>query len=276
MKYLSTRGNSPALSFSDILLGGLAPDGGLYLPEAYPQVSKATLARWRELSYAELAYEIFSLYVDDSPAADLKALVAKTYTAQTYHFSRDPAKTATYFAQVVTSFKKFEDVYPPFDVANPGPFVKDLAGLLEDEAGAVARRNRFLDHLLARFAEDFHDYVRFLNAGTDAAAAPSASHSASFPVMPSASTSSDWSRASGPWPGSSNVSLRRPTFSAIHPPTCRSGLGEPPCARIRSSSACWSSAISSRRLVKSCFSSVDSEDSTRWSSSWMAATDPPR
>ena len=94
MKYISTRGNSPALSFSDILLGGLAPDGGLYLPETYPQVSKATLAQWRKLSYAELAYEIFSLYVDDIPAADLKALVAKTYTAQTYHFSRDPAKAS--------------------------------------------------------------------------------------------------------------------------------------------------------------------------------------
>lgn len=94
MKYISTRGNSPALSFSDILLGGLAPDGGLYLPETYPQVSAATLAEWRKLSYAELAFQIFSLYVDDIPAADLKALVEKTYTAQTYHFSRDPAKAA--------------------------------------------------------------------------------------------------------------------------------------------------------------------------------------
>jgi threonine synthase len=94
MKYISTRGNSPALSFSDILLGGLAPDGGLYLPEAYPQVSKATLAQWRKLSYAELAYAIFSLYVDDIPAADLRALVDKTYTQKTYHFSRDPAKAA--------------------------------------------------------------------------------------------------------------------------------------------------------------------------------------
>jgi len=94
MKYISTRGKSPALSFSDILLGGLAPDGGLYLPEQYPVVDASMLAAWRKLSYAELAYEIFRLYVDDIPAADLKTLVEKTYTQKTYHFSRDPAKAA--------------------------------------------------------------------------------------------------------------------------------------------------------------------------------------
>ncbi|MCE1172975.1 MAG: hypothetical protein LWW84_16925, partial [Azovibrio sp.] len=43
MRYISTRGQSPALPFCDILLGGLAPDGGLYLPETYPQVSRAEL-----------------------------------------------------------------------------------------------------------------------------------------------------------------------------------------------------------------------------------------
>jgi threonine synthase len=91
MKYISTRGNSPAQSFSDILLGGLAPDGGLYLPESYPQVADR-LAAWRKLSYAELAFEILSLYVDDIPAADLRAICDKTYTAQTYRWSRDAAK----------------------------------------------------------------------------------------------------------------------------------------------------------------------------------------
>ena len=47
MNYLSTRGDRNPRGFSDILLEGLAPDGGLYLPEAYPQVDAATLARWR-------------------------------------------------------------------------------------------------------------------------------------------------------------------------------------------------------------------------------------
>ena len=91
MKYISTRGQSSAESFSDILLGGLAPDGGLYLPESYPQVGEL-LAQWRQLSYAELAFEILSLYVDDIPAADLKTICDKTYTAQTYRWSRDAAK----------------------------------------------------------------------------------------------------------------------------------------------------------------------------------------
>src|SRR4249920_2036802 len=80
MKYLSTRGDEARPGFSDILLEGLAPDGGLYLPEHYPQVDAATLAKWRGLSYADLAFEILSLYVDDIPADDLRALVRKTYT----------------------------------------------------------------------------------------------------------------------------------------------------------------------------------------------------
>jgi threonine synthase len=80
MKYLSTRGDSIERGFSEILLEGLAPDGGLYLPAYYPRIEAATLARWRGLRYAELAFEILSLYIDDIPAADLKALVHRTYT----------------------------------------------------------------------------------------------------------------------------------------------------------------------------------------------------
>ena len=84
MNYLSTRGDRTPRGFSDILLEGLAPDGGLYLPERYPRVNAATLARWRALPYAELAFEILSLYIDDIPAADLRELVAKTYTEQVF------------------------------------------------------------------------------------------------------------------------------------------------------------------------------------------------
>jgi threonine synthase len=91
MKYLSTR--APASSterkrFCEILLEGLAPDGGLYLPESYPQVRNATLNDWRrvyhEQGYAALAFEILSLYIDDIPAADLRALCTKTYTAEVF------------------------------------------------------------------------------------------------------------------------------------------------------------------------------------------------
>ncbi|WP_431106530.1 threonine synthase [Variovorax paradoxus] len=84
MNYLSTRGHPDRKRFCEILLEGLAPDGGLYLPEHYPQVDTATLAKWRELPYAELAFEILSLYIDDIPPADLKAICAKTYTPEVF------------------------------------------------------------------------------------------------------------------------------------------------------------------------------------------------
>jgi threonine synthase len=80
LKYISTRGDKTERGFSDILLEGLAPDGGLYLPAHYPKVDDATLTRWRGLSYAQLAFEILSLYIDDIPAADLQRLCEKTYT----------------------------------------------------------------------------------------------------------------------------------------------------------------------------------------------------
>jgi len=89
VKYLSTRGHQDRPEFCDILLGGLAPDGGLYLPEQYPQVSADELARWRTLSYAELAFEILSRFIADIPQADLKAICDKTYTAEVYRFVRD-------------------------------------------------------------------------------------------------------------------------------------------------------------------------------------------
>ncbi|MDI3510733.1 MAG: threonine synthase [Betaproteobacteria bacterium] len=88
MLYLSTRGHPDRKRFCEILLEGLAPDGGLYLPEAYPQVDATTLTRWRsvlaEQGYAALALEVLSLYIDDIPADDLKALCAKTYTAEVF------------------------------------------------------------------------------------------------------------------------------------------------------------------------------------------------
>jgi threonine synthase len=84
VKYLSTRGDDTPRGFSEILLEGLAPDGGLYLPAHYPKVDAATLGRWRGLPYADLAFEILSLYIDDIPPADLKRLVSATYTEKVY------------------------------------------------------------------------------------------------------------------------------------------------------------------------------------------------
>lgn len=88
MRYLSTRGHADRKRFCEILLEGLAPDGGLYLPEHYPQVDEPTLARWRQVyrdeGYAALAFEVLSLYIDDIPADDLRALCARTYTEEVF------------------------------------------------------------------------------------------------------------------------------------------------------------------------------------------------
>ncbi len=87
MQYISTRaaqGQTQPKRFCEILLEGLAPDGGLYLPGHYPQVSSEALMRWRTLPYADLAFEILSLYVDDIPEADLRTLCRKTYTAEVF------------------------------------------------------------------------------------------------------------------------------------------------------------------------------------------------
>jgi threonine synthase len=80
LRYVSTRGDKTERAFCDILLEGLAPDGGLYLPVAYPKVDAATLARWRGLPYADLAFEILSLYIDDIPADDLRAICRRVYS----------------------------------------------------------------------------------------------------------------------------------------------------------------------------------------------------
>lgn len=123
MRYISTRGQSAPQGFCDILLGGLAPDGGLYLPESYPQVSADDLARWRGLSYADLAYEILSLFITDIPADDLKALVTRTYTAGVYGYTRNGGNAAD-----ITPLTRLEDGLYTQELSN-GPTLafKDMA-----------------------------------------------------------------------------------------------------------------------------------------------------
>ncbi len=80
MKYISTRGKAPALNFEDVLLTGLAPDGGLYVPEPLPQFSREQIAAWSSLSYTDLAFEIVQPFVAGSiPDADLKAIIDDSY-----------------------------------------------------------------------------------------------------------------------------------------------------------------------------------------------------
>jgi len=138
VKYISTRGDQTPRGFSEILLEGLAPDGGLYLPTHYPKVDAGTLARWRGLSYAKLAFEILSLYIDDIPAADLKRLVSQTYTEQVFG------------TREITPLKKLEDgLY--LEALSNGPTLafKDMAmqllgALFEYELG---RRGQTLNIL---------------------------------------------------------------------------------------------------------------------------------
>jgi len=79
MKYVSTRGGMAPQAFSDILLEGLAPDGGLAVPETLPQISADTLESWRGLPYADLAFEVLSRFATDIPADDLRRLTRAAY-----------------------------------------------------------------------------------------------------------------------------------------------------------------------------------------------------
>ena len=90
MLYASTRADqAEPQSFSSILLGGLAHDGGLYLPQHYPQVTGEELTAWRSLSYADLAFEVLRKFATDIPEADLRAITSRTYTAEVYRNARE-------------------------------------------------------------------------------------------------------------------------------------------------------------------------------------------
>jgi threonine synthase len=79
MNYISTRGGISPIPFKDAVMMGLASDGGLLLPQSYPQVSKEQLESWRQLGYPELACNIISLFADDIPADNLKAIIDRSY-----------------------------------------------------------------------------------------------------------------------------------------------------------------------------------------------------
>ncbi len=79
MKFLSTRGQTPLLGFSDAVATGLAPDGGLFLPETLPDFS-GKLAAFEKLSYAELCFEFMRVFATDIPPDTLRSIVAASYT----------------------------------------------------------------------------------------------------------------------------------------------------------------------------------------------------
>jgi threonine synthase len=82
VKYVSTRGRAPVLGFADALLTGLAPDGGLYLPESWPRLGAGDLAAWSDRRYQDIAVDVMAPFVDDSmDAAELGELVEQAYSS---------------------------------------------------------------------------------------------------------------------------------------------------------------------------------------------------
>jgi threonine synthase len=84
LKYVSTRGHAASQSFTDILLEGLGPDGGLMVPEQWPRIMRVKLDAMRDLAYPRLAFEILRFFADDYPGAQLKSAVEETYTRETF------------------------------------------------------------------------------------------------------------------------------------------------------------------------------------------------
>ncbi|HEX7605595.1 MAG TPA: threonine synthase, partial [Usitatibacter sp.] len=84
MKYVSTRGHAASQSFADILLEGLAPDGGLMVPEQWPRIMPVKFQAIRDLAYPQLAFEILRFFAADYPGAELKQATFRTYTAEAF------------------------------------------------------------------------------------------------------------------------------------------------------------------------------------------------
>ncbi len=123
MNYISTRGRAPQLRFSEILLGGLANDGGLYVPEVYPRFSADELAAMRGMNYRELAFAVLSRLIDDIPHDDLRGLIDKTYTADVYRYTSNGEN-----AEDITPLKTLEPGLHVLALSN-GPTLafKDMA-----------------------------------------------------------------------------------------------------------------------------------------------------
>ena len=138
VRYLSTRSDAAPRRFTEILLEGLAPDGGLYLPTHYPRLDAAALRSWRGLSYAALAEQVLALFIDDIPAEDLRELVGSTYTAEVFG------------TEAVTPLTALDDGLSLLDQA--------IAHKREDDFGGLDRPARFLRHLTGQSNAGAHHY----------------------------------------------------------------------------------------------------------------------
>ena len=85
MRYVSTRGQAPHVGFVDAVLGGLAPDGGLYVPEDWPKISPAEIAAFAGKPYAEVAARVIGAFAgDEISAADLRTMCQEAYSSFTH------------------------------------------------------------------------------------------------------------------------------------------------------------------------------------------------
>ena len=118
MKYFSTRDlHKTTEDFSSVLMKGLAADGGLYIPEEYPQISEKRLIELSKKKYADLAYEIMSLFISDSIAADcLKTILDKTYSSDVFQFE-----------DITPVHKLYKNIYIQDLSTGPSLAFKDLA-----------------------------------------------------------------------------------------------------------------------------------------------------
>ena len=104
MKFVSTRGQAPVLGFDDVVLTGLASDGGLYVPESLPTVSEATFRQWQSLPYDALAIEVMWPFVEGSMAREtFEAMVRDAYRSFR-HTAIAPSKQLTHDTWLVELF----------------------------------------------------------------------------------------------------------------------------------------------------------------------------
>ncbi|MDQ0903145.1 threonine synthase [Paenibacillus sp. V4I7] len=143
MEYISTRGKVEPIGFIDAILMGLADDGGLLVPKHIPQLSADTLQKWQQLSYSELALEIFSLYVNNEiPRNELKQLVDDSY--------------ATFRDDAVTPVKRLNDGTYVLELFHGPTFAfKDIAlQFLGNLYSYVSRKTNSIIHILGATSGD--------------------------------------------------------------------------------------------------------------------------
>lgn len=143
MKYISTRGQVAPIGFIDAILMGLADDGGLLVPERIPQLSEETLKQWQQLSYQELAIEVFSLFINDEiPRDDLKQLVQDSY--------------GTFRHEEVTPVRKLADNRYVLELFHGPTFAfKDVAlQFLGNLYSYVSRKTNSIIHILGATSGD--------------------------------------------------------------------------------------------------------------------------